>query len=57
MSFIEGVDFGITLFAALLTVVALAGLTLGVAYAVMKLVKALRKDAPEGYDDDTRYHV
>ena len=57
MSFIEGVEFGITLFAALLTVVALAGLTLGVAYAAMKLVKALRKDAPEAYDDDTRYHV
>ena len=57
MSFIEGVEFGITLFAALLTVVALAGLTLGVAYAVMKLVKVLRKDAPEAYDDDPRYHV
>ena len=57
MSFIEGVDFGITLFAALLTVVALAGLTLGVAYAVMKLVKVFRKDAPEAYDDDPRYHV
>lgn len=57
MSFIEGMQFGITLFAALLTVVALAGLTLGAAYAVMKLVKALRKDAPEAYDDDTRYHV
>lgn len=57
MSFIEGMQFGITLFAALLTVVALAGLTLGVAYAVMKLVKVLRKDAPEAYDDDTRYHV
>ena len=57
MSFIEGMQFGITLFAALLTVVALAGLTMGAAYAVMKLVKALRKDTPEAYDDDTRYHV
>ena len=57
MSFIEGMQFGIALFAALLTVVVLAGLTLGVAYAVMKLVKTLRKDAPEAYDDDTRYHV
>ena len=56
MSFIEGMQFGITLFAALLTVVTLAGLTLGVVYAVMKLVKALRKDVPEAYDD-TRYHV
>ena len=42
---------------AVAAVFAAAGLTLGVVYAVMKLVKALRKDAPEAYDDDSRYHV